>query len=130
MAAKSEKDVLIVDDEDDFLELAEEIFAGSGYRIGTAHNGREVRALLKRTFFRLAIVDYRLPGDNGDAVADLIHASSPNTSIVFLTGDSSAARQIRKRFPSVDACLVKPVAVDELLRIVESLLKRKHTRGG
>jgi len=121
LGTTEQKELLVVDDEDDFLDLVDEIFGASGYRVLTAHSAAEAEEYLQGSPCDVAIVDYRLPGKNGAHVAQRIRERWPSTRIVFLTGDSEAARRIERQGLDVAACLVKPVEVDSLLELVEEL---------
>jgi|YelNatPaOPRAMG01_1025707.scaffolds.fasta_scaffold00016_96 CheY-like chemotaxis protein len=116
--------ILVIDDEEDFIELAQEIFGARGLQVVTARSAEEAESLFEEgPPCGVAIIDYRLPGKNGAEVARRLHAAWPETRIVFLTGDSGAATRIRRQIPSIAACLVKPVEVDSLLNLIGRLLQ-------
>lgn len=122
MSDPAVKDLLVVDDEEDFLELVEEILRGTGHEVATARDAQEAVELADRYSFRVAVIDYRLPGKNGADLAQDIVNASPGTKVVFLTGDSSAARLLDTNGVAPVATLVKPVEVGELLQLLSRLL--------
>ncbi|MDZ7374102.1 MAG: response regulator [candidate division KSB1 bacterium] len=122
MSGVGPRSLLVVDDEDDFLELVREIFGASGYCVKTARTAAEAEAILEGPPCEVAIIDYRLPGKNGTHVAHRVQQKWPTARIVFLTGDSEAAGKIKAEGQAVTACLVKPVEVDRLLALVDQLL--------
>ncbi len=122
MGTDGRKDLLVVDDEEDFLELVEEILRGTGHEVATARDAHEAARLVSQHAFRVAVIDYRLPGKNGADLAQEIVDASPDTRIVFLTGDSAAARLLGTNGVAPVATLVKPVDVGELLQLLSKLL--------
>jgi len=54
--------ILVVDDDRELRELLERYLAGSGYRITTVANGRQMREVLASHRVDLIVLDLMLPG--------------------------------------------------------------------
>ena len=70
----------------------------------------------------LVLLDWRLPGDSGDQVAEAIREHRPNAEFVVVTADGRAeakAEEIRAR-----GHLQKPFEVDALVEVVTEALGR------
>ena len=55
-------DLLIVDDEPDFLEPACRFFQRQGYRVVAAANAEQALAVQAKQHFHLAVIDQNMPG--------------------------------------------------------------------
>jgi two-component system response regulator AtoC len=120
--------ILIVDDEQDFLDSVRRALMLAGYRDLTARSDpREAAAAFEKgERFDLALLDVRMPGMSGVQLLELIKRLSPETECLMIT----AANEAR---PAVDCLrkgaydyLVKPVQRDELLKSIERALERKR----
>src|SRR5688572_14324849 len=64
--------VLVVDDEDDFLELSELFLAADGWGVAKAHSAEEAMKLVHEHPPDFALVDLYIPGRDGfDVLRDL-----------------------------------------------------------
>ena len=57
--------LLLVDDEADFLDVLSEFLLDEGYKVTTAHDGKEALDLLSRTPIDLLLSDINMPGMKG-----------------------------------------------------------------
>ena len=121
--------IMIVDDEQDFCSLVEELLVSAGYRdVLTCSETDE--ALTKITEFHpdLLVLDVNMPGMTGDDIAAALR-ENPRTKdipIIFLTalvdssdigmGDNMIGSQI---------FISKPVKVNDLLQVVKATLNKK-----
>jgi DNA-binding NtrC family response regulator len=80
--------ILIVDDEAPIRLTLEAILRRAGYTVSTAANGEEATGWLVQASFDLLLIDLKLPGMDGLAVAHAAQKSQPSAAILFLTGSS------------------------------------------
>jgi two-component system, NtrC family, response regulator HydG len=62
MAASS---ILVVDDDPDTCACMSDVITDLGYQVDVAYDGPAALDLLKRQSYRLALLDYKMPGMNG-----------------------------------------------------------------
>jgi CheY-like chemotaxis protein len=119
------REVVVVDDDDDVRHLLGELLEWGGYRVHAAASGAEALDVMARLSAppRLAIVDLVMPGMSGfDLIRRMRQTPSlAATSILAFTG---MARDQITEAPAVDGWLHKPLAVDDLLRVVDGLTRR------
>jgi CheY-like chemotaxis protein len=103
--------VLIVDDDEDNLELAAEIFQTLGYAVLTAQNGLEALAVLRETSrISTLFTDIQMPGMGGGELAEVAVALRPDIRVIFTSGSSK---------PRGDApFLQKPYRATDLVRVL------------
>jgi CheY-like chemotaxis protein len=118
----SQRSVLVVDDDCDNRESLAELLAVHGFAASTASDGEEAVRIATEQPPTLIILDLVMPGMGGfEAVARLKADQRTKTvPVVCLTGTTNErARAIELGFA---AYLIKPVAADRLLRVIDSLL--------
>ncbi|HZU95415.1 MAG TPA: response regulator [Planctomycetota bacterium] len=111
--------ILIVDDDADIREIVSVVLAGEGHEVTTAVDGLAALELL-RSGLRpsLTLLDLMMPRLDGEEFMKAVR-SAPELApgrVVILSGDTSARRKAVEL--GVEGCLLKPVELDDLLRVV------------
>ena len=113
--------VLVVDDEDMLLTMAETILADYGYTVLTANNGQRALAILSRNDVKvdLMLTDLVMPGISGRELLDRVRELAPHVKLLCMSGymamaeKQPAAMSLRKPFTSVDLLTkVKQALID------------------
>ena len=79
------KVVLCVDDETIGLAVRRQVLEAPGYRVFTAENGPDALKIFSREPIDLVILDYKMPGMNGDVVAEKMKRLKPSVPILMLS---------------------------------------------
>jgi CheY-like chemotaxis protein len=111
--------VLIVDDEPAILELWSRILSEEGYEVVRASDASEALSRLTASRPTVAVCDVHLPGASGLWLAEMIRQQCPQTAIVLASGDPFVPPCETLR-PSVVGYILKPIAREELLRVVKT----------
>ncbi len=123
--AEGNETILVVDDEEALLELAEESLLDLGYRVLTAGNGQQALDVLTReSSIDLMISDVIMPGGiNGYELAERVTADYPELKVLLASGytEKITTRENHKRF-SLNL-LAKPYSQVELAQKVRLTLK-------
>ena len=125
--------VLVVDDN----EMSREILAGMlsyfGVIVSVAHNGSAALAVLQTENekpFDIVLMDWKMPGMNGDEAAQRIHSEivhQPKIVMVTAYGREDVIRLAEQA--GVDGFLIKPVSPSTLLDTILSVLGRGRILG-
>jgi DNA-binding NtrC family response regulator len=117
-----QKNILIVDDEENLLLLLERILSKQGYQVVTAKNSYDALALLETRVFQLAILDIKMFPMDGVVLLGEIKSRRPGIEVIMITAYPTI--DTRKECMKKGACtyLTKPVDIQELKTTVESLL--------
>jgi len=118
----NEKRILIVEDDEKLLHTYQSILQEEGYFVETATTGNQALDKAKKTKFHLVILDIKLPDIMGDEVAKGIKAGDDKVPIIMITGYPTLQRSIDSLELGIYEILIKPVGIDELLRIVHDAL--------
>lgn len=122
--------VLLVDDVELFLELERSYLDGCGYELITASSGEETLQRLDKVAPDLLLLDYHMPGINGDEVCRLIRINErwQNLPIIMVTAAGKAEEVKTCLEAGCDDYLTKPVNKQELQEKVERLLGQVKRR--
>jgi len=114
-----DKAILVVDDEQGYLDLLHLELSDQGYTVMTAVGGSEALEILKKEEVDLIITDMKMPKMDG---LDLVIASRqlrPGIPIILMTGYAVEERVQEALARKAGVCLRKPFNISELISLVE-----------
>lgn len=111
--------VMLVDDNEDAAQLSAEILRLAGHEVHVAYDAPSAIALADRVAPELAILDIGLPVMDGYELVRRLRASSASCRYVALTGYGQREDVERAHDAGFERLLVKPVAIDVLLGVVD-----------
>jgi two-component system response regulator PilR (NtrC family) len=123
MAAK----ILLIDDDRVSLKNVSGFLREEGYVIEEASDGAQALKMLDKGRFDLVLSDVVMPKIDGLGVLEHLRSISPQTPLVFMTGDGTLTRSDALSRGATD-CVSKPFDLAELARRVEEALKKKRLR--
>lgn len=112
--------VLIVDDNDDGAALLRDALVALGYDVRTAADGPTALSIAEGFAPAVAVLDIGLPVMDGYQLARHLLARR-DLRLVAVTGYGQRSDRDRSRAAGFEAHLVKPIAVDELARVLHRL---------
>ncbi len=104
--------------------MLERTLAAEGYAVSSVADGGGALAAIERSLPDLLILDVRMPGLDGLAVARRIRRKGLPVPILFLTARDAVSDRVEGFDAGGDDYLVKPFAMAELLVRVRALLRR------
>lgn len=117
--------VLLIDDEEQFLKVLEERLETRGLKVNTATSGEDALALVDDRNFDAIILDLAMPGIDGIETLRLLKEKNPDLEIIMLTGHATVQKGIEAMKLGAEDFLEKPVDLSVLLkRISEAKNKR------
>lgn len=114
--------VLLVDDDEFVLEVIRDMLEMAGYRVTALHDSTEALKLIKKESFDLVLTDLRMPGANGLVIAKATSERQPHIPVILFSGWAADHDGKDLAGKGVDLLLAKPIAMDALLKSIESLL--------
>jgi two-component system response regulator RegA len=112
---ETEKQLLIVEDDDAFARTLQRSFERRGYAVLRATSLEQVRELLDAHDPGYAVVDLKLAGEaSGLACVEYLHEIDPDLVIVVLTGYASIATAVEAIKLGATHYLAKPANTDEI----------------
>jgi two-component system, OmpR family, response regulator CpxR len=122
-AEPSPRSILLIEDDTDLCGLMRDYFAEQGFRIESAHEGRQGLARAFAGAFDLIILDAMLPALDGFEVLRQIRKRS-ETPVIMLTARTAEADRVAGLNAGADDYLPKPFGPEELLARIRAVLRR------
>src|SRR3954468_19372305 len=118
MGKKGEVRVLVVDDEESIRKMLRLCLEGAGYRVTLAPSGGAAVAAAKRAPPDLALVDLRLGGMDGIAVARALTQEVPTAAVVIMTAYATIDNAVDAMRAGAADYLPKPFTPAQVLHAV------------
>jgi two-component system, OmpR family, phosphate regulon response regulator OmpR len=125
MNASDSAHLLVVDDDARLRSLLQRFLTAQGFRVTTAADAAEARALIKSIEFDCLILDVMMPGENGLDLASDLRAES-ELPILMLTARDEPADRILGLERGADDYLAKPFEPRELMLRASALVRRSR----
>ena len=132
MNATDSAHLLVVDDDARLRGLLHRFLTAQGFRVTTAADAAEARALIKSIDFDCLILDVMMPGENGYRVAHQLREDEAagriqrRPRIILLTARDLRSEPEREQtfmeFSQADLMLYKPFDLEELTQRIRELL--------
>ncbi len=120
------KTVLIVDDDETILAILKEILELDGYIVETAATGKEAIEKSENIFFKLSLLDIKLPDMEGTELITKLDKANPQMIKIIITGFPSFDNAVKSLNLGADAYIMKPVNSKELLELVGEKIKEQQ----
>ena len=117
--------ILVVDDEKDFVEMLSLRLQEVGEKVSTAYSGKECLETLEKTNIDVVILDIKMPGMDGMETLREIKKRFPIIEVIMLTGHGSTETAVEGMKLGAFDYLMKPADFDDLDAKLEGARKRK-----
>lgn len=118
--------VMLVDDEAQFLDSMKRVLIRRNMEVTTAESGTEALELLKEHQIDVVVLDLKMPGLDGMEVLRRINSSYPNVEVVILTGHPSVETALEVIDLGANEYLRKPPEVDDLVAAIRKLHEERQ----
>src|SRR3989338_9738493 len=128
-AKKFQPKILVVDDEPDITASFQSFFGKRGFLVNTAASGNDALDIIKTSKPDLVFLDLTLPEINGKEVLKELRSFDKKTKVIIITGHALESEADDEEFQSlvISAYLNKPINLERLLEIVESIFQGKFS---
>lgn len=122
---KTVMEILLVDDEVDFVNVVSKRMAKRNIMVTGALSGTEAIQILRKKDFDLAVLDLKMEDMDGIEVLKVFKKMVPDMPVIMLTGHGSAMAAKEGLAHGAVDYLTKPYDLEELLnKILEAAGKR------
>jgi DNA-binding NtrC family response regulator len=117
--------ILLVDDEERFVEILAQRLQARGLNVDVATTGEKAIDLVKAKDFDAVLLDLSMPGMDGLAVLRKMKKINPYLQIIILTGQGSIQATVEVMKAGALDFMEKPVDINKLLeKITEAKLRK------
>ena len=117
--------ILLVDDEKDFVEMLSMRLVDAGDKVTPAYDGNMCLEKLKATPIDVVILDIKMPGMDGIQTLRAIKSRYPLVEVILLTGHGTTETAIEGMKLGAFDYLLKPADFEELKSILDRAKRRK-----
>jgi DNA-binding NtrC family response regulator len=117
--------VLLVDDEPEFVEILAERLETRGFQVRTALNGDEALAKLREQAADVVVLDVLMPGKDGIETLEAIRQLNPLIEVIMLTGHQTIETAIAGLRKGAFDYLFKPMDTADLMAKILKAYGRK-----
>ena len=118
--------ILLVDDEADFLETLSKRLTRRGLTVSKAPGGQEALEFLSGTSVDAVVLDVKMPGMSGLEVLREIKSRWPQTEVIMLSGHADVQVAVKGLEMGAFDYLMKPTDIEELLYKLQDAGKRRN----
>ena len=125
MSEKTGPRVLLVDDEEQFLDLLSQRLGTRGIDAETSTSGEEALVKIKNRNFDAIVLDVMMPGIGGIETLKQIRKEHPELQIIMLTGQGTVGKAVEAMNEGAMDFMEKPADINKLMdKIGEAKEKR------
>jgi len=114
---------LLVDDEKEFVSALAERLRMRGLQVQVAEDGESALSAIEADPPQVVVLDVLMPKMDGLEILRRIKRDRPHIPVILLTGKASTRDGIEGMRLGAFDYLMKPVHVDELMRIMEEAVQ-------
>ena len=118
--------LLLVDDEERYLQTTQKLIEKKGYDVLTAQSGKEALEKLKSQNIHVVILDVKMPGMDGIDVLKQIKKLYPIIEVILLTGHGSTETAVEGMKLGAFDYLMKPADFEDIKIKLENAWNRKE----
>jgi len=108
------ENILIVDDEKNYLLILEDLLSGEGYQVVTAESAEKGLEIVVEYDLDAVITDMKMPGMDGMAFLERIHIQNPDLPIIMMTAYGSVEKAVEAMRKGAFDYILKPFKNEEL----------------
>ncbi|MBN1345687.1 MAG: response regulator [Phycisphaerae bacterium] len=123
--AKDKINLLIVDDEELFLEAMSKRLEVRGFNVIAVNRGGKAIEAARQHPLDIALVDLKMPGMDGEATLEALKREHEWLEVVILTGHGSVDSAVELTKKGAYSYLQKPCELERLLEVLSEAYKKR-----
>jgi DNA-binding NtrC family response regulator len=125
MSEEIKANILLVDDEEEFLKVLSQRLEGRGMKVDTSTTGEAAIEKAKAKGFDAIVLDLAMPGVDGMETLKRIKSENPDLQIIMLTGHASVDKGVEAIKEGAVDFMEKPVDLNKLLKKIEEAKNKR-----
>ena len=117
--------VLLVDDEEEYLEIMSERMRARDIDVTTSTSAREALDMIATGSFDAVIMDFMMPEMNGIEALKVIKEKNPEMQIILLTGHATVEKTVEAMKAGAMDLIEKPADLDALSEKIKNAHNQK-----
>ena len=117
--------ILVVDDDLDMCQIISDILKEEGYSVNSSYQGEDALIKIKKNYYDLIILDYKLNEMSGLMVLEKALQMIPSLKVMMISAFGDKSIKARARELGVGDFLDKPFDIKRFVQAVQDILTRK-----
>ena len=117
--------VLLVDDEEEFVETLAERMRSRGMEVATSNSGGDALDLIDQEPYDVVVLDLQMPGMDGLEALARIKRRQPDIQVVLLTGHATVEKGVEAMKQGALEFLEKPIDLSKLSEVIHNAKAEK-----
>jgi DNA-binding NtrC family response regulator len=117
--------VLLVDDEEEFVETLAERMRNRGMEVATSNSGGDALELIEAEPYDVVVLDLQMPGMDGIEALAKIKRRQPDIQVVLLTGHATVEKGVEAMKKGALEFLEKPIDLSKLAEVIHNAKAEK-----
>jgi two-component system NtrC family response regulator len=117
--------VLVVDDERNYLFVLEDLLTDEGYNVLTASSGTEALEILRDQQVDAVLSDIKMPGMNGIELLERVFANDPGLPVILMTAFAEVDQAVSAMKKGAIDHIQKPFDNDDIKRAVARAVEKR-----
>jgi len=128
-SAKERGAILVVDDDPTHCAILKDVLEERGYRVSVALSGEKAIEIARQSRYDMSFIDVKPSGRNGLETYLALKEINPQAATVVMIAYPQEVDDLVRKALEKDAytCLYKPVDIEEVIRLVEEIWRRKRS---
>lgn len=118
--------ILLIEDDADFREILKASLEAESFVVDTASDGISGSYIARTNHYNLIILDYLMPGKNGDVVCKEMRAMGIKVPVLVMSVKTEVPDKILLLDSGADDYICKPFAFTELMAHIRTLMRRPY----
>ncbi|MGD9877985.1 response regulator [Desulfococcus sp.] len=114
------ENILLIDDEKDFLDVMTERMEARGFEVSTSMSAKEALGMIKKGAYDAIILDLQMPGMDGIEALKAIKDIQPEAQIILLTGHATVEKGVEAIKLGATDFIEKPADLETLSRKIKN----------
>lgn len=120
--------LLIVDDDDNFINVYKKIFTRKKYLVEITNSAKQAIDMIMQDEFDILITDMYMPELNGIDLIKKVKQLSPNIETILVTGNGSIENAVNAIKEGAYTYIQKPIDFEELLFNIKKIQEYKQAK--
>jgi len=125
MVIREKMKIMLVDDEERFLQTSQKMIAKKGYEALIAASGAECLKKLEEEPVHVIILDVKMPGMDGIETLKHIKQRFPLMEVIMLTGHADTESAVEGMKLGAPDYLAKPIEIEDLVVKAEEAFNKR-----
>ena len=117
--------ILVVEDGQSQREMLCEFLSGEGFDVSDVDRGDKALEQVKKEYFDLLLLDFKMPGMDGMQVLEEVKHINPEIDVIMMTAYGTVETAVKAIKTGAADYITKPIELEELLILIEKISERR-----